>query len=881
MTVHKLYALFLPEQRLPKLLNRLAFAAAFLAAAFAGGDARAQVAGAIAVYPLTSTVEIGSTLQCTAYVPISPNTVTWAVNDIVGGNSTVGTVSQSGLYTPPAVAPTPNIVTIKVRSVPYPNSFGTNAITVTRPYPWLWSVYPTPSPLKVGNYTVSLNGSAFQPDSIVLADGNPLPTTYFNATKLTATGTAAAVGKIVFSVKTPGPGQVIGNTVSVNVQATPVTVAVSPTSATVQLGNSQSFTSTVTGNTNTSVTWSVNGVVGGSATTGTITPGGVFTAPAALPNPATVTVRATSVASTNSYAQATITLIQPLPQVTVDVQPASASLIVNGTKQFAATVTGSANQAVTWSVNGVNGGSSVVGTINSAGLYTAPGSIPNPNTLTIRATSQANPAGYAQATVTITSAPSIPQTWITGARFLDQTSFGPTPAELAKIQQMGIPSYLDDQFNQPETQIPQPADNGMGTLRNWQLYNFTTAPDQLRQRVAYALSQIIVTSGNKLVYADEIIPWMKLLSHEAFGNYRQLLRDVSICPSMGKYLDLAKSTKPMGGSGANENYARELMQLFSIGLWELNQDGSQKLDASNKPIPTYNQTTVQQVALALTGWDYANNAYENFTTNMVAYQSRHDTNSHVYLGTNSPAGLTVDQDLDFLIATLMNHPNIAPFISTRLIRSLVKSNPTPGYIQRVADVFCDNGQGVKGDLKAVVTAILMDAEARNDNASVNDGRLKDPILHISAFLRALGGAYTPGEQLTYIYDYMSQMPLGPASVFSWFSPLYRVPKMPQLFGPEFQIYSPSEAVLRGNMFFYFLSNQPGADFTIDLAQFQPYGSDMPALVELCNQKLLYGRMPAAMKQIIIDAATQGWDSNQRIQTAIYLTALSGQYAVQY
>jgi len=265
---------------------------------------------------------------------------------------------------------------------------------------------------------------------------------------------------------------------------------------------------------------------------------------------------------------------------------------------------------------------------------------------------------------------------------------------------------------------------------------------------------------------------------------------------------------------------------------------------------------------------------------MVPSPARHETTSKSILGVTVPAGQTVDQDLDSVINILMNHPNMAPFIATRLIRSLVTSNPTPGYIQRVATVFNDNGQGVKGDLKAVITAIIMDAEARNDTPTATSGRLKEPILGVSAFLRALNGGFAPTNGLTYLYDYISQSVLSPPSVFSWFSPMYRLPTDRTLFGPEFQIYSPSDCTLRANMIFQMLNN-PGTDVVIDLSPFQPYGNDMTSLVEMANQTFLYGRMPAAMKQVIITAATPGYDAKTRIETVIYLTILSGQFNVQF
>ncbi len=918
------------------------------------GLTQAQVAGPMDVWPANSSVELGATTQFGAYVPISPNTITWSVNGKIGGDSTMGTITPAGLYQAPAIAPTNNVLTIKAQSTAFPTSFKTTTLTVTRPYPWTWSV--APASLQVGNYSVSFNGSGYAPDSVVQANGVDLPTTYFSKTKVTATGVAAAPGTINFAVRQPGPGAVTGNSVSATVTAVTITVTVAPTSASVQLGNSQAFTATVAGNANKSVTWSV---VGGAAN-GTITAGGVYTGPAAMPASPTVTVRATSVANSSVFANATVTLTTP-PVVTVAVLPTSASVQLGATKSFTASVVGSPNTSVTWSVVG----GAANGSVTSAGVFTAPAVMPSPATVIVRATSVANALSHADATVTLTPVPvtvtvapgtatvqignaktfiatvtgsaNTAVTWsvvggaangtidstgayvtpgtmpasptvtvkatavadptvsgnavvtltppvdysalLSAARFLEQSSFGPNDATLAQVQQMGIPSYLAQQFSLPATVIPVPADNSVGTLQQWQLYTFGTAPDQLRQRVIYALSQIIVVSADKNIYADAMLPWMNALSQNAFGNYKNLLRDISKSPAMGKYLDLANSTKPGLGGGANENYARELMQLFTIGLWQLNQDGSQKLGSDNLPIPTYDQSTVAQVALTLTGWTYAQppggNVYEWQGAPMVEVPGNHDLTQKSVLGQIIPAGQSPSQDLESLLTILMNHPNMAPFISTRLIRSLVTSNPTPGYVQRVAGVFSATG----GDLKATITAILTDSEARNDVPTATSGRLKDSILHTCGFLRALNGHFNNPEGLTYEFDYMAQSPLDAPSVFSWFSPLYHVPKSP-LFGPEFQIYTPTEATLRGNLFEFFLS-QTGTDFTLDLSPYQAFGNDMQGLVELVNQKLLYGQMPAAMKQALITAAAPGYDAKTRIETAIYLTALSGYYAVQH
>ncbi len=946
------------KSRSRRILNPFPTLAAILAlllSVVTGARALAQVSGAIDIWPANNSVELKSTKQFGAYVPINPNTVNWYVNDVQGGSAQLGTITASGLYTAPATAPANSVLTVKAQSTAFPGSFKTTSLTVTRPYPWLWSV--SPASLQVGNYSVSFNGSGFAPDSVAQANGVDLVTTFVSSTKVIATGNAAAAGTVKFAVRQPGPGAVTGNTVSVVVSVPTIAVSVAPSAVSVQLGNSQAFSATVTGNANTAATWSV---VGGAAN-GSVTAAGLYTAPAVMPASPVVKVRASAAANASVFADATVTLTAP-PVVTVAVAPASSSVQLGTTRSFAATVTGSANTAVTWTVLGgsANGsvsaaglytpplvlpvpavvtvratsvanalvsadatvtlvpapvivgispaaanvqvgssktflasvtgtankaviwsvlGGAVNGTIDAAGVYLTPATMPASPTVTVRATSVADATSTADATVMLTPAPDY-SALLAAARLLEQTSFGPTSAGIAQVQQLGVAGYLAQQFALPPTPIPVPADNSVGTLQQWQLATYSTAPDQLRQRVVHALSQIIVVSANKNIYADAMLPWMNALNQHAFGNYRDLLRDVTKSSSMGKYLDLANSRKPVNGSAANENYPREIMQLFTIGLRKLGPDGAVVVDAANVPVPVYTQADVGQLALALTGWVYAQppggSAYEWHGAPMVPDPANHSTVSKTVLGVVIPAGQTVQQDLESVLDILMAHPNTAPFIATRLIRSLVVSNPTPGYIQRVADVFV----ATAGDLKATVTAIITDVEARDDAPTVNGGRLKDPILHTCGFLRALDGHFNDPQQLGYLFAYMAQSPLDAPSVFSWFSPLYKIPKT-SLAGPEFQIYSPMEATLRGNFFHYFLSNPASTDFTLDLSPFQPFGNDMPGLVELVNRKLLYGRMSAAMKQALIAAATPGYDAKTRIETVLYLTALSGQYAVQH
>jgi len=923
----------------------------------------AQVYGPIDIWPQNNSIEVGSSRQFGAYVPITPNTVNWYVNDVQGGNATFGTISSGGLYQAPAVAPANSVLTIKAQSTAFPGSFKTTTLTVTRKYPWLWGV--SPSALQVGNFQVSLNGANFTPDAVVRANGVDLPTTFVSSTRLTATGTAAATGTLTFAVRLPGPGAVTGNSVNATVSAPTISVAVSPGTASVQLGNSQTFGATVSGTANTAVTWSVPG----GAANGSVTSAGVYAAPAVMPASPSVKVRATSAANSSVYAEATVTLTAP-PAVTVAVAPVSATVELGTTKSFAATVTGSANTAVTWTV----GGGSANGTVTAGGVYSAPATMPASPSVIVRATSQANvlisadaavtlvpppvvvavspasttvqigftkqfgaavtgtanqavtwtvlggagngtvtaaglyvtpatmpanavvtlravavadPTSFADATLTLLAAPDY-AALLWAARIAEQTSFGPNDALLASIQQLGLTAYLNQQFGLPQTLIPTPANNSVGTLQQWQLHTFTTAPDQLRQRVIHALSQIIVVSANKNIYADAMLPWMRVLSQNAFGSYRDLLRDVTKSSSMGKFLDLANSAKASPGNAPNENYPREIMQLFTIGLWQLKPDGTLLPGTNGLAQATYTQDDVVELSRALTGWVYAQpaggNVHEWHGAPMVPVQSRHDTGAKTVLGVTIPAGQTVEQDLESVLQILMTHPSTAPFIATRLIRSLVLSNPTPGYIQRVADVFA----ATDGNLQATITAIITDPEARQDvPAGPTAGRLKDPILHTCGFLRALNGQFKDPNQIVYLFANLAQSPLNAPSVFSWFSPMYRVPHDTMvgprgtIFGPEFQIYTPMEASLRGNFFHHMLGNPNSGDFSLDLSPFQPFGNDMAGLVELVNQKLLYGRMTAAMKQTLINAAAPGYDAGTRIQTVLYLTALSGQYAVQH
>ncbi len=855
----------------------------FALLAFALGAAHAQ---SITVYS-NGSVERGATRQLSAYVPLSPNTVTWSVNGIDGGDSTVGTVSATGQYKAPSIIPANNVVTVRATSTAFPAKFGEVVLTILQPQVWLWSV--SPSSVPAGSFTINLNGSNFNATSVVNFGGVALPTTYKSPTGLSATGTASAAQAgttVKITVTNPGLGGMTSTSVNLAITSPlPVTVSLNPATAGVQVGATRQFSATVGGTSNTSVTWSVNNIAGGDTTVGTISAAGLYTAPAAVPSPASVTVRATSAANPAVSGTAAVT-VQPPPPPVVSINPTTATAQAGQTQQFTATVSGAANTSVTWSVNNIAGGNATLGTVSASGFYAAPLNVPTPANVYVRATSVADPTVGANATLTITQPPGggvgLGTPNLAAGRFLEQATYGPTPAAIAHVKTIGYEAWLDEQFALPGTPISNPGGMLMGQVQQEYLARITSAPDQLRQRVVYALSQIIVISANKNIYPDELVPYLQILSAHAFGNYRALLDTISHSSQMGKYLDLANSNKPMGLSAANENYARELMQLFTIGLYLLNPDGSRQLDANGNPIQAYTQSTVQQVALALTGWTFlgpnANN-WENFAGPLVAHEINHAQGPKVLVGVTLPAGQTAEQDMQGVLDWLFNHQNTAPFIATRLIRAFVKSNPSPDFIARISAVFANNGSGVRGDLQAVVRAILLDPEARNDLAPADGGRLKDPLQNVAAFVRALGGTIAPANPLPWEFSRMSQTPLAPNSVFGFYSPLYKIPRT-TLGGPEFQIYGPTESVLRGNMLWWIIAN-PGAIFSVNTTPFLNLAGNTIALIDACDQTFLYGRMPPEMRLSLAQAINAQGDALQKARTAIYLTALSGFYAVQY
>jgi uncharacterized protein (DUF1800 family) len=488
------------------------------------------------------------------------------------------------------------------------------------------------------------------------------------------------------------------------------------------------------------------------------------------------------------------------------------------------------------------------------------------------------------------------------ARFLDQATWGPTPSSIAQLQQQGFAGWLQAQFalntsdlpNQPLLNAAGKNNDNLGPVQAAFFQNTVTGQDQLRQRVAFALSQIwIVSAESGVPEAYAYPPYWRIFRDNAFANYRDVIKAVSLSPAMGRYLNMANNNKGNAakGTAANENYARELMQLFTLGLTQLHPDGSPLLDQNQQPVVTYDQAVVTSMARAFTGWTYptapgatakANNpAY--YIGQMFAVEANHDTSEKTIFGGDIiPAGQTAEQDLDAMISDLMNQPTMAPFVSQQLIQHLVTSNPSPAYIQRVSSVFTNDGNGVRGNLLAVVTAILMDPEARagddpNATAVANFGHLREPILFMGNVLRGLNA--TLGASSTIYADAanMGQNLFYSPSVFSYFSPLYRTEK--GLLGPEFQIYSTSTVATRFDLVNSIIYGTLDRSTRVNLEPFLQQDGDFPLMLDYISYVFLHHGMSSDLQSAAVEAARLGTTSLAQVQAALYIVLTSSEYQI--
>jgi uncharacterized protein (DUF1800 family) len=514
-------------------------------------------------------------------------------------------------------------------------------------------------------------------------------------------------------------------------------------------------------------------------------------------------------------------------------------------------------------------------------------------------------SGYADTTVVVT--PSL-DAW----RLVAQATWGPTLALATQAQNSGPGPWIDSQLAAPLTGYPlyalQPGSipaSCTGDCRrdNYSLYlpqrhffnNALYGTDQLRQRVAFALHKIIPLTTQQ---PGQLVPYLHILRDNAFGDFRKLLRDITLNVAMGAYLDMITSTK----NRPNENYAREVLQLFSIGTDMLNPDGTPQT-VGLTIVPSYDQSVVEGFTKILTGWTYPVQqvpGVTNYTDPMRAVESNHDLTDKLLLSNQTRTGsFTAAQDLDFALDSIFFHPNVGPFIAKQLIQQLVTSNPTPGYVGRVALVFGDDGTGRRGNLAATIKAILMDAEARgNLPADPEYGHLKEPVLLVTNLLRAFDARSADGLNHSDGYlnpqiQSMGQDLWKPPTVFSYFPADFQVPGSPGVAGPEFGILSATTALRRANfvntMVFTGIRVTTGTNTdapygtSLSIDSLYPLAWDATRLVDEVNLRLLGGGgASASMRTSMITAvsAVSALNPTLRIQQAIYLAATSSQFQVQ-
>jgi uncharacterized protein (DUF1800 family) len=520
-------------------------------------------------------------------------------------------------------------------------------------------------------------------------------------------------------------------------------------------------------------------------------------------------------------------------------------------------------------------------------------------------------------------------------RFLEQASWGPTNAEVARVQALGFRAYLNEQFNAPPSSYPSlplyPTDQAQGcptgspaacARDNYSMYPLqvkffqnalatNAGSDQLRQRVAFALHQVFVVSGRDINYPAWMAYYLQILDRNAFGNFRNLLQEMTLNPSMGEYLNMRGNLK----TNPNENYAREILQLFSIGVDELNLDGTPKLDAEGRRLPAYTQDTINNFARVFTGWNLAANKQTTINGTpinvfnyqdpmLVSREQNHDTAAKQLLnGQTLPPNQTSAADLNAALDNIFNHPNVGPFIGKQLIQHLVTSNPSPAYVERVARVFNNNCDALypesctntRGDLKAVVRAVLLDPEARGDvKTDPKYGKLREPVQLLANLLRAFNAtsdgviaSRSSGGDLPANLD---QPLFLPATVFSYYSPTYEVPGA-NLLGPSFEILSTSTALRRANTVNQLLytgipvgANNPTGTQT-NLSSFEALASNPAQLVAALDALLMHNTLSAGARASITTAinsipATDANFARKRVQAAAYLVATSHQYQVQ-
>lgn len=496
-------------------------------------------------------------------------------------------------------------------------------------------------------------------------------------------------------------------------------------------------------------------------------------------------------------------------------------------------------------------------------------------------------------------------------------------AEIQRVASIGASAWIDQQLNTPSMDthwdyaIVRNGPPGCTICNSAHINSVMESfwlqavrgPDQLRQRTVLALSELFVVSNTNSSLEGDMqahSSYLDMLSRNAFGNFRQLLEQVATHPAMGHYLTHFRNERedPVTGRIPDENFAREVMQLFTIGLWQLNVDGTRRRDGSGNFIPTYNQDDVSGLARVFTGWSWGGpdrsagrwNGWSgnNWRDQMQNYPDFHSRSEKRFLGVLIPANTSGEASMRIALDTLFNHPNTAPFIGRQLIQRLVTSNPSPAYVQRVATAFNNNGNGVRGDMRAVLRAILLDPEARDPGVVTQAtwGKLREPMVRFGNWMRAFDARSQVGTygiwNLEDNVSSLGQNPLRSPSVFNWFRPDYAPPGEilnRGLTAPEFQITHDTTVTGYANFMIHNVQYGHGTNSTAVVANYAAeiaLANNPAALMDRLNLLLTAGSMSSSTRQTILDAvnAVPASDPSRRVHTAVTLTMISSDFVVQ-
>lgn len=590
------------------------------------------------------------------------------------------------------------------------------------------------------------------------------------------------------------------------------------------------------------------------------------------------------------------TAIVPVPTVTLQTLPAPSAITANPGDSLVTVTWSAVPGATSYSLyrstqQGVSPDAPTIANITSTTYVNA--GLANGTRYYFRVAA-VNGAGFGAKSGEVTGLPAASTTTpppatdlLSAYRLLRQASFGPTQATIERVRSIGTTAYVDEQLNAipssyPDVLLSAPSVEYVSEY----FYRLAlVGSDQLRQRVAWALSQIFVVSAVELGPPEGITAWIRILQDGAFGNFFDLMKNMTLSPAMGEYLDMVNNPKadPENGFTPNENYARELMQLFTLGLAELNLDGSQKLNPQGQPIPTYDQRTVQELTRAFTGWTYPDNRFgdptefnysHRYIGQMKPVARYHDTGAKTIFGQTIPGNQTAAQDVDQALRIIFNHPNVGPFIAKQLVQRLVTSNPSARYVQDVATVFNNNGQGVRGDLRAVVRAVLTHSEAPLGQ------KMMEPALFVASIVRNLGATVADHPFMTDFSTEMGQNIFYSPSVFNYFSPGYRIPGT-TVVAPEFQIYTTATALTRANFVARMISGQFGQDVVFNLTEYTSLAGNPDGLCDLISNRWLGGQMPAPMRTQIKAAMAAATSNRDKALNALYLAIVSAQYQVNH